>query len=234
MMVYTLAPNILNSQPYEFFLPTEKKTSSIFQRFGGAYYVVSQIPNNQSISVEFSRLVATTDLTDYDKTAIGNITSLFTATDTQTYSLKNNDMLILSIGLVPSGTIEGGIDIALQWTQIEFRVPIGGITTLNIQDYAVSNLKIGNDAISDRNIQSGAIIGSKIADESIATRHLQNLCVTNSKLADNAVGSRNLINASITTTKIADNAITASKIQNSTISITKCFSFTNSVIFKYN
>ena len=75
---------------------------------------------------------------------------------------------------------------------------------LTIANLAVTNAKLGADAVTS----------AKILDATIATADLADASVTLAKLASDSVNSSKIVDGSIATADIADSAITYGKIQN--------------------
>lgn len=188
-------------------------TNYLYQRLGGIYYTIDGITDSNGINLTFSKLTATTDLTDYDRDSVGIITSPFTESKVETFNLKNNAMLIFTVALEPNPLVRGNIDISLYWTQIEFKVPLNGITTSNIVNDAITNLKLADLSVATRNLQNASVTTDKIApyainnfnlnNNVITTRTIQNASVTSEKLAISAVKSDNVENGSITFAKLS-------------------------------
>ena len=98
------------------------------------------------------------------------------------------------------------------------------VTTEKINNNAVTEVKLSGDmsggkncAVSTRTIQNRAITEPKIEDQAVSTRTLRNLSVTDTKLADNAVVTRTIKNSAVTESKIADGAVTEWKIADGAI-----------------
>ena len=72
-----------------------------------------------------------------------------------------------------------------------------GWATANLLNGAVTNAKLGSNAVT----------GSKIADGSVGNADLAGNAVTGSKIADGAVGNGELATNSVTTSKIADGSV---------------------------
>lgn len=197
-MVYDLNFSILSSQRDFEYIPTQK-TSAIFSKLSGGYYLVQGITNPDGIDVSFSKMVADTNLTEFDRAAIGDITSTFRASDPKVLNLKNNDMLILAAGLQYSDT---GIEMVMYWSQIEFKLPVNGVTTINLTDLSVTNPKIASKAVSTRNIQAAAVTFTELAFNAVTEPHIQN----------NSVSTDKVVNSSITSSKIAPEAVTFTKL----------------------
>ncbi len=172
-LIYNLQYKILR-EPRSFTGIPLTKTNMIFQLLSGIYYVVSGLGEKVVSSMNFSTISIPIDLEVFDKGAQGNFTSEPIVTKTKTLQISDNDMIVLTIGVEE---VEGVNLITFDWTPMQFRVPIAGITTANIIDGAITNNKLGINSVSYLNLQ----------DNSVGNIHLQNLAVINSKIAENAV-----------------------------------------------
>lgn len=90
-------------------------------------------------------------------------------------------------------------------------IPDGSITTLKLDDSAVTDTKIANGAVTTAKLDDEAVAGGKIADGAVNTAKLSDNSVTTPKLADNAV----------TTPKIANTAVTAAKLNSDITTFTQ-------------
>lgn len=163
------------------FTPTENSiinTAKLFSTLPGSYYTVSGMTDTQNLT--FSKLRASTDLSNLSKTTEGAITSLFEKVSTETLTVSNNDILILSAALE---TLNDIIYINFQWSQVQFKVPISGVTTQNLEDNAITTPKITANAITSTKIAANAITAEKLSTLSVSNTHLQNSAVTFNKLS---------------------------------------------------
>lgn len=180
----TMAYNLnylLTQSPFSETEPCPRTTNALFQVLSGAYYVVTGIEGNV-VPMTFPKLSALTNLTSYDKNAEGDILTVFTQSEEKSFNLSNDDMLILSVGLEPSAE---GIRIVLEWSQMQFKVPINGITTLNIVDNAVTNAKLSDFSVSSNKIRPSAVTYDAIAQNSVDNIHLVPGSVSFTKLDAN-------------------------------------------------
>jgi len=124
------------------------KTNTIFQKLSGAYYLVKDIPSNiDFVELDIPNIEATTDLISLNKSLAGNVTSSYTIKDSKLTELRNNDMIMLTLSLYKD-TITNAIKILAQWNVVNFRVPINGINTSNIEDNAITNSKLVSGCVS--------------------------------------------------------------------------------------
>jgi len=158
-------------------------TDNLFQRLGGAYYTVSGLGSDQVVNLTVSSLTAMTNLTTYNKSAVGQIVSPFETSNTKTLSLGNNDMLIMSVGLQPNENDDSIIEMKINWTLIVFKIPVNGITTFNLSDGIVTNPKLATNAVSTRTLQAGSVTHSKLASYAVKTPNIELGAVTYSRLS---------------------------------------------------
>lgn len=173
-LIYNTTYNIITS-PVTFNAPPSTRTNAVFQTLAGIYYVVAGLGEGITRNITFNTLRARTSLYTYDKTQAGIILSEFTSSGSKTISLADNDIIVLSVGIEPNDV--GTTDIVFDWTLMQFRVPINGVTTANIVDGAITNNKLALNSVSYLNLQYN----------SVGTVHLQNLAVITDKIAENAV-----------------------------------------------
>ncbi|MGH3096800.1 MAG: hypothetical protein ACRDMV_12470 [Streptosporangiales bacterium] len=83
----------------------------------------------------------------------------------------------------------------------------GSVATGNVQDYAVTEPKVHDEAVSTRTIVPQAITTVKIAGQA----------VTLAQLADGSVDASKIVQASITSGLLADDAVTAAKLADGSV-----------------
>jgi len=169
-----------------FTIPTTTRTNAVFQSFSGSYFKIAGLPEGQTRELNFSTLVATTNLTEFDRGAAGVITTPFTSVRNSTYYLANNDMLTFTVRLTKDEN-EEFYKLELEWTQVQFKVPLSGIGSSNIIDNAIMNRHILTNAVDTRTIQDESIISSKLASNSVTNIHLQNSSINNDKILNNTI-----------------------------------------------
>lgn len=179
---------------------TNMTTDNLFQRLGGAYYTVSGLGSDQVVNLTVSSLTAMTNLTTYNKSAVGQIVSPFETSNTKTLSLGNNDMLIMSVGLQPNEYDDSIIELKINWTLIVFKIPVNGITTFNLSDGIVTNPKLATNAVSTRTLQSGSVTHSKLASYAVKTTNIDLGAVTYSRLSSEVQEMLNRIGSGSTGT----------------------------------
>lgn len=95
------------------------------------------------------------------------------------------------------------------------------IDTAKIQDAAITNAKIGNAAIDTANIKDAAIDSAKIENAAITNAKIKDAAITNAKIADLSVDTAKISDLAVTTAKIAQASITNAKIENAAIDTAK-------------
>jgi hypothetical protein len=95
------------------------------------------------------------------------------------------------------------------------------VTTVKITGAAVIESKIADAAITQSKIAVAAVIESKIADAAITQSKLAGAAVIESKIADAAITQSKIAGAAVTDSKIADAAITQSKIAGAAVTDSK-------------
>jgi len=169
----------------------------------------------------------------------GNITTMYNFTFPDTSYLQIPDQeLITNLnadylrGRVP-GSSPGNL-IYLDHSgnlQIPGTITTQSISADSIQDGAITNDKIAEDAVATFHLQDDSIFSEHIKDGQVKEQDLQDSTVTTIKIADNSVTSakiqdgqvkeQDLATDSVTTTKIGDSAVTTAKIAANAITATK-------------
>jgi hypothetical protein len=158
-------------------------TDNLFQRLGGAYYTISGLGSDQTVEIVLPTLMGITNLTTYNKSAVGQIVSPFEVSSVKTITLGNNDMLIMSVGLQPNEDDDSIIEMKINWTLIVFKIPVNGITTFNLSDGIVTNPKLATNAVSTRTLQAGSVTSSKLASYAVKTPNIELGAVTYNRLS---------------------------------------------------
>jgi hypothetical protein len=219
-LMHTLDNTIITQIP-EYTEPTTYRTNDIFQRISGSYYTVSGVNNPQGITISIPELVADTDLPGFDKFIIGEITTTFSIYQEKEITIKDNDMLIISCGLISNPNDMTKISLLVQWNRIEFRVPINGISTFNIVDSSITNVKLADYSVTNVKIADNSIDSIKLMNNSVTERNIDNYSVTNIKLADNSVSNRTILDESITESKLSNTSVGTNKIKPNVITFDK-------------
>ena len=97
----------------------------------------------------------------------------------------------------------------------------GAITTLKLAADAVTNAKIAVDAIQGDVIAAGAIVEAKLGVDAVTNAKLADNAVDTAQIAADAISTAKIANDAITTDLIAANAITTTEITNDAISTAK-------------
>lgn len=173
-------------------------TNEIFQTLAGGYYTVKA---EQPIEMQFSKLTAETDLTEYSKVTEGHFTSPFSPVSTKTLTLVSGDILILTVNLEKNDN--NVWLLSTEWVQVDFKVPLNGITTGNLMDFAVTGPKIASASITNPKLAVNAVSTENLMDNSITSSKIVNGSISNSKLTVNAVNTENVVDNSITLPKLS-------------------------------
>ena len=88
------------------------------------------------------------------------------------------------------------------------------VTNSKLTSNAVTTAKIANDAVTNAKIADDAVDTDQLADGAVNSARIENGAVTGTKLADDAVGTAKIADAAVNTARIADDAVTYAKIQN--------------------
>lgn len=220
-MLYNLSYDIRPSLYSVEGLPS-RNTVDMFQLLNGVFYVVKGLELGQNMNVNFSKLRANTNLTSLNRNELGYITSEFTPFDQETLVLENNDNLFLTLAL-ESVNVNGEeiIQLIAKWTQINFKIPINGITTFNIEDFAITNLKLANSSVTSLKLADDSVNEFKLSSNSISNSKLQDSSVTESKIANGAINTAKLIDGIVTEPKLANNSVSTNKLIDGSITDTK-------------
>lgn len=230
-MLYTLKYDIRPSS-YAVEGPPTNNTIEMFQTLNGVFYIVKGLESGQRVNAQVYKMRADTNLAGLSKNGEGYVTSEFETFEPEILSLENNDNLFLTLAL-QSIQREGVtvVQLVAKWTQINFKIPINGVTTYNIEDNAITNPKLFASAVTNDKLADFSVSNYKLADPSVTTTKLYDGAVTTDKLAtpavttskivDGAVTTSKLADPSVTTTKLVDGAVTTSKIQDAAISTDK-------------
>ena len=219
-LMHTLDSVIITQIPV-YTQPTTYRTNDIFQRISGSYYTVSGVNNPQGITIKIPELVADTDLPGFDKFIIGEITTTFSIYQEKEITIKDNDMLIISCGLISNPNDITKISLLVQWNRIEFRVPINGISTFNIVDKSITDIKLADYSVTNVKIADNSIDNVKLMNNSVTERNIDNYSVTNLKLANNSVSNRTILDESVTENKLANTSVSTNKIKPNVVTFDK-------------
>lgn len=91
------------------------------------------------------------------------------------------------------------------------------VSTVKVQDKAITEPKQADESVSTRTIQPNAVTELKMADDSVSNRTIQAKAVGNAELADGAVDTRILSDDSVTRAQIAPKAVGEAEIDENTI-----------------
>jgi hypothetical protein len=93
----------------------------------------------------------------------------------------------------------------------------GAVTTVKIQNAAITPEKIQPQAIDTDQLAIDAVTTAKIADGAITTAKIANGAVGHYQIGNNSIVAAQIADRAITTAKIANNAVTGDKIPNTSI-----------------
>ena len=177
-LIYTMNYSVVTAPYPRPLYITNYPIVQLINNIAGAYYVVDNTPEN--ITVKLPKIRATTFLNVPDKTSNDTLRSTFTVISEDFAQIANGDILILVTNFQPNITDPTKFDIIFGWQEVNFQVPINGVSNQNI------------------------------IDNSITTNKIADLSITNPKLAANAVSTSKIQDFSVTNTKILNNAVTTS------------------------
>lgn len=93
----------------------------------------------------------------------------------------------------------------------------GAVTTIKIQDAAITPEKIQPQAVAAAQLATDAVTTAKIADNAVTTAKIANNAVTGDKIPNTSIAGAKLQNQTITSAQIANQTITGTQIANQTI-----------------
>jgi len=91
-----------------------------------------------------------------------------------------------------------------------------GIATAELQDDAVTQAKIGDDAVGADQLASSAVVTASIVADAVTQAKIADDAVGADQLAASAVVTASIVDSNVTTAKVADNAITLAKMASGT------------------
>jgi hypothetical protein len=91
-----------------------------------------------------------------------------------------------------------------------------GVATAEIQNDAVTQAKIADDAVGADQLASSAVVTASIVDDNITQAKIADDAVGADQLAASAVVTDSIVDSNVTTAKVADNAITLAKMASGT------------------
>jgi len=95
------------------------------------------------------------------------------------------------------------------WTNVS---TVGSVGTAQLNDGAVTGIKIANQTITDTNIFNGTITQAKLAPASYTSAFLQDGAIASNKIANAGIQSSNIAPLAITAALIATNTITSNQV----------------------
>ena len=88
------------------------------------------------------------------------------------------------------------------------------VETTDIQNYAITSVKISTGAVTADEIALNAVGASELADDAVDTNAIQNFAVTSAKIATGAVTSTEIALNAVGSSELADDAVDTNAIQN--------------------
>jgi hypothetical protein len=92
-----------------------------------------------------------------------------------------------------------------------FGAPLRAVAD-DINDNAISTIKMADAAVTAAKVGPGAVITTKIADSGVTTAKILDAAVSTLKIANSAVSTIKMADFAVNAQKIADNAVTVGKI----------------------
>jgi len=93
------------------------------------------------------------------------------------------------------------------------KIGVNAVDTLEINDLAITDVKIDDGAVTTAKIATGAVDTNQIAPSSITNSKIDDDQITGRTILDGAVGTLQLAIGAVDTDRIASEAVTAAKIQ---------------------
>tara|TARA_R100001460_G_scaffold31829_2_gene62574 strand:+ start:405 stop:2216 length:1812 start_codon:yes stop_codon:yes gene_type:complete len=87
-----------------------------------------------------------------------------------------------------------------------------GVATAEIQNDAVTQAKIADDAVGADQLASNAVVTASIVDDNVTQAKIADDAVGADQLASNAVVTASIVDSNVTTAKIADSNVTLAKM----------------------
>ena len=91
-----------------------------------------------------------------------------------------------------------------------------GVATAEIQNDAVTQAKIGDDAVGADQLAANAVVTASIVNDNVTQAKIADDAVGADQLASDAVVTASIVDANVTTAKVADDAITLAKMASGT------------------
>lgn len=101
--------------------------------------------------------------------------------------------------------------------KINTPVNAGDIGTNEIADGAITNIKLGDDAVNTEELHPLAVDNTILANDAVRTAKIANLQVTTDKIANDQITAEKIANDAITTDKIGNSQVTLGKMANDSV-----------------
>ena len=111
------------------------------------------------------------------------------------------------------------VDATLKATELyeNFKQAVANWIPNAIEDKSIATVKLADYAVTEIKLANGAVSNSKLADNAVGTTNIQNSAVSTDKIATGAVTDTRLAKDAVTTEKVASGAITGTKIASQSI-----------------
>ena len=100
-------------------------------------------------------------------------------------------------------------------------IPTDVIDAANLKSNSVTTAKINNDAVNNDKIADNAVQASQVNASAITEAKLNTNAVTTTKIADNAITTAKITDANVTNAKLATDSVSTAKIADNAVTLAK-------------